>query len=147
MDKTALRSALLALEQHELQAAREAYDDYLASSKPDRTEADDIEDHSLNVEGAELAEGLEAPLLAAEEAMRRLQAIDFSPRSTIAPGAVFELGGQRFVVAVATRPFTVDGQSVMGISAESPLYGAVRDKASGETAEFRGKQVRIGSVG
>ena len=88
MDKTALRTALLALEGQELQAARQAYADYLAAAKPEEDLQDDAESHSLNVQDAELAEGLDAPLHSAEDAMARLQAIDFGPKSTVAPGAV-----------------------------------------------------------
>lgn len=143
MDKTALRNALLALEGHELQAARDAYADYLAAAKPDRTEAEDAEDHSLNVEDAELAQGLEAPLQAAQDAMARLQAIDFGPRTTVAPGAVLQLGGQNFVVAVATQPFKVGAQTYMGISTESPLYRAAQGKSVGDTVELAGHDRRI----
>ncbi|QNP39859.1 hypothetical protein [Lysobacter solisilvae (ex Woo and Kim 2020)] len=146
MDKTALRNALLALERHELQAAREAYADYLAGSKPDRADTEDDQDHSLAVEDAELAQGLEGPLQAAQDAMARLQAIDFAPRTTVAPGAVLELGGQRFVVAVATQQFKVGAQTYMGISTESPLYRAAYGKAAGDTVEFAGRPHRIDRI-
>ena len=146
MDKTALRAALLALETHELQAARDAYAEYLASAKPDDTEAQDVQDHSLEVEDAELAQGLEAPLQAAQDAMAKLQAIDFGARTEIAPGAVVQLGGKRFVVAVATRPFDVDGATYMGISTESPLYRAAEGLGAGDTVNLNGRELVIQSV-
>ncbi len=64
MDKNALRDALLPLENQDLQAASEAHVDCLPAAKPDRTVADDAEDHSLNVSDAELAD---APLLRAAQ--------------------------------------------------------------------------------
>ena len=85
LDKTALREAMLALEGHELQAARDAYAGYLAASKPDDTESSGVQAHSLAVEDAELAQGLEGPLQAAQDAMARLQAIDFGAKDEVAP--------------------------------------------------------------
>ncbi len=146
MDKNALRDTLLALENADLQAAREAYADYLSAAKPDRTEADDAEDHSLNVSDAELAEGLEAPLQAAEAAMARLQAIDFGPKDTVAPGAVIRLNGQRFVFAVATRPFQVEGLACMGVSTDAPLFLAAQGKSAGDSVQVGGARHRIESV-
>ena len=146
MDKTALRNALLALETQELQAAQQAYADYLAAAKPAADLDDDADSHSLNVQDAELAEGLAAPLQSAEDAMAKLQAIDFGPKTEVAPGALLQLGGQRFVVAVATRPFQADGVQVMGISTESPLYQSAQGKRAGETAVFGGKHHRIDHI-
>ena len=146
MDKTALRTALLALEGQELQAARQAYADYLAAAKPAEDLQDDAESHSLNVQDAELAEGLEAPLHSAEDAMAQLQSIDFGPKSTVSPGALLQVGGQYFVVAVATRPFQVEGVQVMGVSSASPLYQAAQGKAAGESAEWGGHRHRIDHV-
>ena len=146
MDKTALRAALLALEGNELQAASQAYADYLAAAKPAEDLQDDAESHSLNVQDAELAEGLSAPLQSAQDAMARLQAIDFGPKSTVAPGAALQVGGQWFVVAVATRPFQADGVSVMGISSDSPLYQAAQGKSAGESAQWAGHRHRIDHV-
>lgn len=146
MDKNALRAALLSLESHELQAARDAYAGYLAGSKPDDSEASGVQAHSFAVEDAELAEGLEAPLQSAEAAMARLQAIDFGPKDEVAPGAVVGIGGQRFVIAVATRPFEVDGVRVMGVSTDSPLYQAAQGLAAGDTAAFGGGRHLIDSV-
>ena len=146
MDKTALRTALLALEGQELQAARQAYADYLAAAKPEEDLQDDAESHSLNVQDAELAEGLDAPLHSAEDAMARLQAIDFGPKSTVAPGAVLKIGGQYFVVAVATRPFKADGVKLMGISTDSPLYQAAQGKSAGESAQWAGHRHHIDHI-
>ncbi len=146
MDKNALRTALLALEGHELQAARDAYAGYLAASRPDDSEASGVQAHSLAVEDAELAEGLEAPLQSAEAAMARLQAIDFGPKDEVAPGALLSIGGQRFVVAVATRPFDVHGATVMGVSTDSPLYQAARGLGAGDAFELGGKARTIDSV-
>ena len=146
MDKTALRNALLALEAHELQAARDAYTGYLNSAKPDDESVQDAQDHSLEVEDAELAQGLEAPFQAAQDAMATLQSIDFGPRTTVAPGAVVQLGGKRFVVAVATRPFDAAGATYMGISTESPLYRAAAGLGAGDSVSFAGRDVVIQSV-
>ncbi|PNS07531.1 hypothetical protein [Solilutibacter silvestris] len=146
MDKTALRDALLALETHELQAAREAYADYLAASKPDNTEAQDVQDHSLEVEDAELASGLEAPLQQAQDAMARLQAIDFGAKTEVSPGAVIRMGGKRFVVAVATQPFEVGGVTYMGMSTSAPLYRAAQGLSAGDTASFNGRTITIEQV-
>ena len=146
MDKTALRAALLALEGNELQAASQAYADYLAAAKPAEDLQDDAESHSLNVQDAELAEGLAAPLQSAQDAMARLQEVDFGPKSTVAPGAVLQVGGQWFVVAVATRSFQADGVSLMGISSDSPLYQAAQGKSAGESVQWADHRHRIDHV-
>lgn len=146
LDKTALREAMLALEGHELQAARDAYADYLAASKPDDTESSGVQAHSLAVEDAELAQGLEGPLQAAQDAMARLQAIDFGAKDEVAPGAVVRIGNQRFVMAVATRPFQVGGETFMGVSLDAPLYLAARGKSAGDAFTLGGTPRSIDSV-
>ena len=71
---------------------------------------------------------------------------DFGPKDEVAPGALLSIGGQRFVVAVATRPFDVHGATVMGVSTDSPLYQAARGLGAGDAFELGGKARTIDSV-
>ena len=85
-------------------------------------------------------------LQAAQDAMARLQAIDFGAKDEVAPGAVVRIGNQRFVMAVATRPFQVGGETFMGVSLDAPLYLAARGKSAGDAFTLGGTPRSIDSV-
>ena len=61
-------------------------------------------------------------------------------------GALIDLGGKFFVVAVSTTRFTCDGKSVMGISPQAPLYRALEGLTAGESAQVNGRDVTVHGV-
>ena len=55
--------------------------------------------------------------------------MDFAPKSKVEEGAAVKLGGRFFVIAVSTA-FVCDGNEIMGISTQAPIYAEWRASAS-----------------
>ncbi|MCR9086581.1 MAG: hypothetical protein NXH97_07560 [Rhodobacteraceae bacterium] len=146
IDKMRLRDAMLALEEAELAHAREAYEEYLREARIDHSEPVERGDQAQAEAAGELAAALDHPVHDHAEKIARLREIDFGPKSEVSEGALIDLGGKLFVVAVSTIRFTCDGATVMGISPQAPLYRALEGLGAGESAEVNGREVTVDAV-
>ncbi|MBS1636356.1 MAG: hypothetical protein JST26_10595 [Bacteroidetes bacterium] len=63
--------------------------------------------------------------------------------SVVGPGALVELDATWFFVAIGLGPLSVDGVTVIVLSASSPLYQQLRLKKKGDEVIFRNKPSRI----
>lgn len=146
IDKMRLRDAMLALEEAELAHAREAYAEYLAEARIDHSEPIEPSDAAQAEAAGELAAALDHPLHDHAEKIARIREIDFGPKSEVGEGAVIDLGGRLFVVAVSTARFTCEGATVMGISPQAPLYKALEGLGAGDSATVNGRTVTIRDI-
>lgn len=144
--KAALKARMLELEQHELDVAREHYDEYLKDSQLDQREYRDKDEIAMARTAADLAHGFDHPIHAHEAKIEALRDLDFDPKDTVEPGAVVSFGGRHFVVAVSTTRFECDGQTYMGISLDSPIYQAISGLQAGESFDWRGQEHVIDEV-
>jgi hypothetical protein len=53
----------------------------------------------------------------------------FGPKSKVEEGAVVNLGGRFFIIAVSTGKFMCDGNEIMGISTQAPIHASWRASA------------------
>lgn len=146
MDKSIIRNRLLSLEAHDLEAAREAYRDYVAAARVDRSDTIDNQTQAQAELASDLSEALDAPVHLHTDKLAKIGAIDFGPKQKVEEGAVVRFGGRSFVVAVATRPFDCAGVELMGISTEAPIYEAIADRMAGERFEFNGRSLVIEDI-
>lgn len=146
MDKSAIRARLLSLEESELQETQVAYQDFVSSAKLDWTEHYDDGEESQAERARFLSEQLEAPLHSHAHKIELLNRIDFGPKATVGPGAVVTFGGMNFVVAVATAPFGCNGQELVGLSTQAPIYEQIAGLATGDHFKFRGRDLTIEGV-
>ncbi|MEM1362752.1 MAG: hypothetical protein AAGF94_13715 [Pseudomonadota bacterium] len=86
------------------------------------------------------------PIQDHSEKIDRLHQIDFGPKTDVTEGAVIDIGGKLFVISVATAEFTCQGQKVMGISPQAPLYEALEGLSAGDSAEVNGRNVTIAGL-
>lgn len=91
LNKPSLQSTLLSLESAQLQQSRQAYAEYLQQARRDRTEPTDHDQASQEFANAEIAEYFEGPVRSYEAAMKRLQGIDFGPKSEVGRAPLYEL--------------------------------------------------------
>ena len=89
------------------------------------------------------AVALDMPVHDHADKLERLREIDFGPKTEVAEGAVIDIGGRLFVISVATAEFSCQGQKVMGISPQAPLYQALEGLSAGDTADVNGRAVTI----
>jgi hypothetical protein len=61
-------------------------------------------------------------------------------------GAVVKLGGRFFVIAVSTGKFMCDGNEIMGISTQGPIYAGLEGKRPGDAISFNGRELVIEEV-
>lgn len=146
MDKSIIRNRLLSLEAHELEDAREAYRDYVAAARIDRSDTVDNQTHAQAELASDLSEALDAPVHLHADKLAKIRAIDFGPKSKVEEGAVVRFGGRSFVIAVATQVFDCAGVELMGISTDAPIYEALADRLAGERFEFNGRSLVIEDV-
>ena len=143
MDKQRIRRTMLGLESEGFDATTEAYREYFASARLDRSEPVDIDGHAQAIFARELAEAVDAPIHAHADNLRKLNDVDFGPKSTVEEGAVVRVGACNLIIAVPTRPFRCDGEAFMGISAQAPIYEAIQGKRAGESFRFNGRDATI----
>ncbi len=53
-----------------------------------------------------------------------------------------KLSGRLFVISVSTGKFVCDGNEIMGISTQAPIYAELDGKRAGDAISFNGKRVR-----
>jgi transcription elongation GreA/GreB family factor len=146
LSKTSLQTTIKTLQEAQLQQSRDAYASYLAGARRDRTEPTDQDQASQEFGNAELAEYFEGPTRTYEAALKRLQSIDFGPKSRVEEGAAVQLNDRWYVVGVATQAFECDGLTYMGISTEAPVYEALGGAVAGDTVEYRGRELKVQNV-
>jgi hypothetical protein len=145
-DKALLKNTMLNLEAEKLIHSEHGYTEYLRNSAHDYSESADHGQTSQEFEDAEVALAFECPLHTQAEAMDKLRKVDFGAKSEVEEGAVVRFGGQWFVIAIATSPFTCGGITYMGISKEAPIFEAMEGKHAGEKFEFKGRKLQIEAV-
>lgn len=146
MDKLALKARMLKLEHEELDHAVEHYEAFLSDSRLDEREAHDRDEYAAARQNADLAHAFDHPVHEHEAKIAVLEDMEFSPKSEVSQGAVIGFSGRVFVVSVSTRRFTFEGQEMMGISIESPLYKKIAGLQEGDTFDMAGKDITLDMV-
>ncbi|CAN5405340.1 hypothetical protein BH09PSE6_BH09PSE6_10460 [soil metagenome] len=147
IDKTELKNALKSLEADVLSQHQREYEEFLANASHDETEAQDSGEAAEESMSADRAQTLELSVARDEEALRKIDGIDFAPTEQIREGSIVCLDGQWFVVAVSTGSFKVGRTKLMGISADAPLFAAMKGKKAGQQVKFNGRSMKIEAVG
>jgi hypothetical protein len=146
MNKQAIKTTMLALEEAELSYAKEKYQSYLASAHLDSREPLESDELAQAEIASDLAEAFDQPIHAHDEKVARLKRIDFGTKTHVEEGAVVKLSGRYFVISVSTSRFTCEGETLMGISTMAPIYEVMEGKSAGDSCEFNGRQVVIEEV-
>jgi hypothetical protein len=82
----------------------------------------------------------------ANDELKVLQQLDARPDRifmSISPGAAVVTNTRTFFVGVSTEQFQVDGDSFIGLSTKSPLYGVMKDKKKGQKFSYEGTTYKI----
>lgn len=146
MDKERVKQTMLELEQQRFDTSRDAYLGYVSSARLDRTEPIENDELAQAAFARDLSEAFDEPVHTHADKIAKLKRIDFGPKSAVEEGAIVKIAGRQFVVAVATDSFTCDGNELMGISAQAPLYAAIEGKQAGETCSFNDRDIEIEAV-
>jgi hypothetical protein len=144
--KQRVKAALRALVEADLRSSRQAVADERSAAELDPESSYSSDDLSQSDEGGELA-GLFAGAVDRKEVLLgRIDALDFGPQSAVVPGAIIAFGGDHYVVGVVADAFDCDGVTYEGISADSPVYAAIKGLRGGDSFTFNGHEHRIDLV-
>lgn len=117
-----------------------------AELRDDGTGSIRVDDVSQSDEAGEMARLYEEVQASTKQSLEAVEALDFSPTDTVRAGAIVAFGGQHYVVGLVSDVIEVDGVSFEGISADSPVYGAIEGKQAGESFTFNGHDQRLDVV-
>jgi hypothetical protein len=146
MDKQVVKRTMLSLEERDLESAREKYLEYVASARLDRSEPIENDEQAQAELASDLSEAFDDTVHSHADKIERLAATDFGPKSKIEEGAVVKLGGRYFVIAVSTGKFLCEGNELMGISTQAPIYAELEGKQPGDAFSFNGRELVVEEV-
>ena len=144
--KKAIHNKMLALEEGELATAIEHYERFLREAILDDREGHDTSQQAEARENADLAAAFDHPVHTHQAKVEAIEATDFSVTDRVRPGAVVVFGNRRFVVAVSTTKFDLEGETYMGISVQSPIYNAIEGLQAGESFVHNGREITLDEV-
>ncbi|WP_394972925.1 hypothetical protein [uncultured Croceitalea sp.] len=146
MDKQKLKEALIALEKEHINEDEMKYTEFLNGNLLTRNEVVDSDDQSHHRQSIEISDQLEEQAHVHLDHLETINKISFETKEMIEPGAVVSVNGRCMVVAVPKSSFSIDGIEYIGISAQAPIYQAMKGKASGDSFEFNNQNFVIESV-
>ncbi|MFS4493482.1 hypothetical protein [Maribacter sp. 2308TA10-17] len=146
MDKQKLKQALIALEKEYIDEDEMKYAEFLNGNLLKRNEVIDSDDQSHHRQSLEISDQLEEQAHVHLEHLETIHKLSFEAKERVEPGAVVSVNGRCMVIAVPKSSFTIDGVEYLGISAQAPIYKAMKGKASGDSFEFNNKNFVIESV-
>jgi len=146
MNKQIVKQTMLSLEARDLESAREKYLEYVGSARLDRSEPIEDDEQAQAELASDLSEAFDDTVHSHSDKIKKLSTMDFGPKSKVEEGAVVKLGGQFFVIAVSTGRFVCDGNEIMGISTQAPIYAELEGKRTGDAISFNGTGLVIEEV-
>jgi len=144
--KKSIHDKMLALEESELATAIEHYERFLHEAVLDDREGHDNSQLAEARENADLAAAFDHPVHTHQAKIEAIEATDFSVTDIVRPGAVVAFNNRRFVVAVSTAKFDLDGETYMGISVQSPIYKALDGLQAGDSFAHNGREIVLDEV-
>ncbi|RAZ91776.1 hypothetical protein DPM33_04590 [Mesorhizobium hawassense] len=146
MDKNVIKETMLSLEAAAFQSAREKYFEYVADARLDRSEPIENDEHAQAEVASDFSEALDDTVHDHSDKLDKLRKIDFGPKANVTEGALVQLSGRYFIIAVSTAKFTCEGREIMGISTMAPIFEAIEGARAGETVVFKGRKLVIEDI-
>ena len=146
MNKANVKARIVQLQEERIKDLQQAYDRDLTSADIDEAETKDPEDFSHQGELNEMARRFELRLNKSKDELKYIQRLTVEPMNEVGEGALVVTKKYAFYVALATRPFELDGATVVGISTEAPIYMAMKDKKAGDSFSFNNQDYNIVSI-
>ena len=103
----------------------------------------DPEDYSKQNESNDMIQILKNQLSKTLVEIDKLARIDFTHKEKVGTGAVVKTEKFMFFIGVAISPFAYEGNQIVGVSTDAPIYNSIRDKKVGDSYEFSGMKDTI----
>lgn len=146
MNKTELKNKLIELQKASVANLEEKINTTHSMVDVDESDTIDPEDLSHQSESAESEHIFKQQLSKAKIDLSIIEQIDFSVKSKVEPGAFVRTEQFNFIVACATNPFDHNGDHIVGISVDSPIYREMKDLQNGQTFSVSGNTYTIKEI-
>ena len=141
--KQRIKDALIAHAEAELRASRTDVAEHDSAAQLDPDVADSVDDLSQSDQAGDMGRLLDEVEGRQRATLTRIENLDFSVKTAVAPGALVGFDGARYVVGVVAAAFECDGVTYEGLSSDSPIYSALEGLQLGDTFAFAGHEHRI----
>jgi hypothetical protein len=144
--KLRVREALRGRVEAALASAREAVADQRGAAELDQADVHDVDDLSQSDEGGDLAGLFGGVVARRQQELVQIDALDLAPTDVVADGAIIAFGGDHYLVGIAAEAFEVDGTTLEGIAADSPLHAVIVGLKAGDDFTIGGTEHRLDLV-
>ena len=146
MDKVELKATLLKAHQETLRRLREEYAGYQSGGNLNLEDVRDADDDSHREQTEEYLQAMEKQIHQRENEIAMLRDLEFSPKTSVSPGAVALVNGRYYIIGIPACQFDFDGKHFVAMSADAPFYGELMDKKQNDSFVFQGQAFTIESI-
>ncbi|HET6987343.1 MAG TPA: hypothetical protein VFI00_12040 [Kribbella sp.] len=141
--KQRVKDALIAQAEAELRTSHADVAEHDSAAHLDQDVADTVDDLSQSDEAGDLGALLDDVQDRQKATLTRIENLDFGVKDEVGPGALVGFDGARYVVGVVAAAFECDGVTYEGLSADSPIYAALKGLRLNDTFAYGGHEHRI----
>ena len=149
MNKKELKEHLMEIQNEVIQDLKNEISSYHQGADLDEEDTLDPEDYSHQTEAGNIERNLQQLLIKAESEMRLLQNLNVAPKDFIAPGSLLHLKDKKGVyiyISIAALPFEHEGEQVLTISTDAPIYPLLEKKNRGDKIKLGRKSYTLESI-
>lgn len=146
MNKEKVRSKLFELQESIIETLRDKIATTHTMVDIDEEDTIDPEDFSHQHESGVVKELVTEQLAKQLRNLEHLKQIDFGNKQIVSPGAIVKTDSFTFFIGLATLPFEVENERIIGVSAASPIYALLARRTVGDKFSFRGNDYVINSI-
>jgi transcription elongation GreA/GreB family factor len=146
MNKEELKNKLIELQNASVRNLEEKITTTHSMVDVDESDTIDPEDLSHQSESAESEHIFRNQLTKAKVDLSIIEQTDFSQKVKVEPGAFVRTEQFNFIVSCATTPFDHNGDHIVGISVDSPIYREMQDLKKGDSFSVSGKTYTIKEI-
>lgn len=146
MKKEAIKKKMIELQNSIIRELQEKVEYSHSMVDIDEGDTIDPEDHSNQWLSGEVEQLMKVQLNKAKGNLVKLNTVNFSPKTRVAPGALVETEKFNFFVGFSMIPFECEGLSIVGISEDSPIYSIMANKKKGDQFSFCGNHYTIKNI-
>jgi hypothetical protein len=146
MNKQALKEKLIELQHESIASLEEKITTTHSMVDVDESDTIDPEDLSHQTESGESEQLFRQQLIKARIDLSTFEQLDMSPKSKVEAGAFVVTETFNFIVGCATTPFDFEGQHIIGVSPEAPIFREMKDLHSGDSFTVSGNAYTIKEI-
>ncbi len=146
MNKEALKEKLIQLQKESIAGLEEKIATIHSMVDIDESGTIDPEDLSHQTESGESESLFRKQLTKARIDLSTFEQLDMSPKSAVEPGAYVVTENFNFIVGCATTPFDFEGQHIIGVSPDSPIFQEMKNLTKGDSFSVSGNNYTIKEI-